>query len=137
MRDATSAQARTTGRLFMKLPVSPWISSIGRYATILVMVANMMAVASLVGPSQAATVRGFPPSSSRLMASMATTGSSTNSPRAMISDAMETCWMSTPSTSIMPNVMASVTGIATGHQQCGTPLPEPDERQQNHQHHGF
>src|SRR5262250_2060641 len=77
----------------------------------LVIVANIMALASLVGPSQAATRGGWPRTRSRLMASPATTGSSTRSPSAMISVAIETCCKSIPSINIMPYVMASVSGI--------------------------
>ena len=63
----------------------------------LVIVAYMMAVAIFVGPSQGATMRGCPSASMRLMESPATTGSSTSSPSAMISDATDTCWISMPS----------------------------------------
>ena len=57
----------------------------------LVMVANTIAFASLVGPSQDARSRGEPEPSSRLIASPATTGMSTSKPSAMISVAIETC----------------------------------------------
>ena len=76
-----------------------------------VTVAYMMAVASLVGPSQAATTGGRPSASERLMASPATTGSSTSRPRAMIREAIETCCRSMPSMCIMPKVMARVRGM--------------------------
>ncbi len=76
-----------------------------------VMVANTIAVASFVGPSHAAMPLGWPASRSRLMASPATTGSSTSSPRAIMSDAIDTCWRSMPSRCIIPKVMASVRGI--------------------------
>ena len=62
-----------------------------------VTVAKKMARASLVGPSHAARRPGLPASSSRLMASPATTGSSTRSPSEMISAAIDICWMSMPS----------------------------------------
>ncbi len=57
----------------------------------LVIVANKIAVASLVGPSQAATSGRQPSASERLMASPATTGSSTSRPSAKINDAIEIC----------------------------------------------
>jgi hypothetical protein len=57
----------------------------------LVIVAKMMAVASFVGPSQAATMRGCPLARLCLMASVATTGLSTRRPSAMMSDAMLIC----------------------------------------------
>ena len=56
-----------------------------------VMVANIIAFASFVGPTQDASSRGKPEPNSRLMASPATTGISTNKPRAMISVAIDTC----------------------------------------------
>ena len=59
-REETSEQVITIGRLYRKRPVSPFSIRKGRYATIFVMVAKTMAVASLVGPSQAATMRGWP-----------------------------------------------------------------------------
>ena len=77
----------------------------------LVIVANIMALASFVGPSQAAARDGWPRTRSRLMASPATTGSSISSPSAMISVAIETCCRSIPSIKIIPYVMASVSGM--------------------------
>src|SRR5258705_5543939 len=77
----------------------------------LVTVTYMMAVASFVGPSQAAITGGLPSASERLMESPAITGSSTNNPRAMIKVATETCWISTPIRYKTPNVIASVTGM--------------------------
>ena len=76
-----------------------------------VMVAYRIAFESFVGPSQAATRRLLPCASSRLIASPATTGSSTSSPKAMISEAIDICWISRPSNCMKPNVMARVTGI--------------------------
>src|SRR5215475_10934975 len=92
MREATSEQVMTIGRLYMNVPESPLSDRNGRYATMLVMVANMIAFASLVGPHHAATTLGCPAARSRLIASPATTGSSTSRPKAMISEAIETCW---------------------------------------------
>jgi hypothetical protein len=77
----------------------------------LVIVANRIAVASLVGPSHDATSGFHPEASARLMASPATTGSSTRSPSAMISDATEICCRSIPRRCIIPNVIARVSGI--------------------------
>ena len=56
-----------------------------------VMVANTIAFASFVGPIQDARSRGEPEPNSRLIASPATTGISTNNPSAMIKVAIETC----------------------------------------------
>src|SRR5215212_9513635 len=77
----------------------------------LVIVAYRIAFESLVGPSQAATRRLLPCASSRLIASPATTGSSTSRPKAMINEAIDICWISRPSNCMKPNVMATVTGI--------------------------
>src|SRR5262245_2096132 len=90
-REATSEQVMTIGREYMNSPVLPDKRRNGRYATILVTVAYMIAVASLVGPSQAETIEECPIARSLLMASPATTGSSTSKPRAMIRLAIETC----------------------------------------------
>ena len=101
----------------------------------LVIVAYIIAVASFVGPSQAATPRRLPAASSRLMASPATTGSSTSRPSAMISVAMETCCRS------MPQHVHHAEGHQQGernrqrHQQRRAPLPEADQRHQDHQPH--
>ena len=48
---------------------------------------------------------------SRMIASLATTGSSTSNPRAMIRAAIEICWMSIPRIAQKPRVMAIVIGI--------------------------
>src|SRR5689334_13318357 len=111
IREATNEQVMTIGRLYMNVPESPVSDRNGRYATMFVIVANMIAFASLVGPHHAATTLGCPAAKSRLIASPATTGSSTSKPNAMINEAIETCWRSMPSTYIMPNVIASVIGI--------------------------
>src|ERR1700683_2189322 len=74
----------------------------------LVTVAYMIAVASLVGPSQAAMTRGCPSANARLMESPAITGSSTNRPRAMISVATENCWISLQSRYKTQKVIARV-----------------------------
>ena len=74
-------------------------------------VAKRIAVASFVGPSHVATSGDFPSFNARLMASPATTGSSTSRPRAMMSEATDTCCRSTPRTDIIPNVIATVIGI--------------------------
>src|SRR6266568_958714 len=76
-----------------------------------VMVAYRIAFESFVGPSQAATRRLLPCASSRLIASPATTGSSTSRPKAIINEAIDICWISKPSNCMKPNVMARVTGI--------------------------
>ncbi len=110
-REETRAAVITIGRLRMKSPVEPGSMARGRYAMMLVAVAYRMARASRVGPSQAAIKGGWPAANSRLMASLATTGSSTSKPRAMISEAMETCWRSTPAMYDMPNVMVRVMGM--------------------------
>src|SRR5262245_6305907 len=110
-RDATSEHVITTGNVYMNSPVEPVSIKNGRYATMFVIVAYRIAVASLVGPSQAATTGGWPNARSLLIASPATTGSSTSKPSAIISVAIETCCKSMPSRCIMPNVIASVTGI--------------------------
>ena len=76
-----------------------------------VTVAYMIAVASFVGPSHDATIGGCPAASSRFIESPATTGSSTSSPSAMISVAIDTCCRSMPSKRIIPKDMRSVNGI--------------------------
>src|SRR5262245_19160424 len=76
-----------------------------------VMVANKIADASFVGPSHAATTRGQPSPSDLLIASPATTGSSTNKPSARINDAMEICCTSSPSSCMKPKVIAKVIGM--------------------------
>jgi hypothetical protein len=92
------------------------------------MVAYKIAVASLVGPSQAAIIFGWPSARVRLIESPATTGSSTSKPSAMISVATDTCWMSTPSKYIMPKVMAKVMGmeiaIRTADRHSQKPISE-------------
>src|SRR5215469_17243703 len=112
-RDATNAQVITIGRLNKNSPVVPVSIRNGRYATTFVIVAKRIACASFVGPSQAEITGGCPSSSARLIESPATTGSSTSNPRAMIRVATETCWISTPSRCVNPNVIASVMGIDT------------------------
>ena len=49
----------------------------------------------------------------------------------MISEAIETCWRSMPSTCMTPNVIASVIGIDARHQQRRAPLPEADQRDEH------
>src|SRR6266850_5423910 len=88
---ATSEQVSTIGRLYKNSPVLPGKVRNGKYATILVIVAKMIAVISFVGPSHEATGGGKPPASEFLIASPDTTGTSTSRPSAMISVAMETC----------------------------------------------
>ena len=67
-----------------------------------VIVAKRIARASFVGPSHAETMGGCPRARSRLMASPATTGSSTSSPSAMMSEAIEICCRSIPSKYMSP-----------------------------------
>src|SRR5947209_6346528 len=110
---AISEQLITTGRLYRNLPVSPGSIRKGRYETMFVTVANAIVLNSLVGPSQAAMDLGWPAPSSRTIASPDTTGTSTSRPRAIINEAMETCWRSIPSVLITPNVIAKVIGIDT------------------------
>src|SRR5690349_20538306 len=57
-REATSAQVMTMGRLWRNSPMVPVNIKNGMYAAIFVMVANMIATASFVGPSQAAITLG-------------------------------------------------------------------------------
>ncbi len=128
MSAATSVTVMTTGSVCRKRPVSPDSTRNGRYATTFVSVAKKIARASRVGPIHAAISRGIPPASSRSIASPATTGMSTRSPSAMISVAIDTCWMSTPSISIAPNVIASVTGmdvaISSAERQFQNPISD-------------
>ena len=87
-----------------------------------------------VGPSQAASSRGVPWPSSRLIASPATTGMSTSRPSAMISVAIETCWRSMPSDVHDPEGHGQRERDRRRHQQRRAPVPEPDERDDDHQH---
>src|SRR5438094_8099804 len=91
MRDATSDSVSTTGSDQMNNPTSPGSVRNGRYAAMFVIVANRIAVASLVGPSHAAVLDFQPAASEFLIASLATTGSSMSRPSAMINDAIEIC----------------------------------------------
>jgi len=115
----------TIGRLYRNLPVSPDNNRNGRYEAMFVIVANAITLNSLVGPSHAAIALGSPSPSSRTMASPETTGTSTRSPSAIISEAMETCWRSMPSVFITPNVIASVMGIAAATKTAVRQLQKP------------
>ena len=88
-------------------------------------VANAIVLNSFVGPSQAATDLGWPAPSSRTIASPDTTGTSTNSPSAMISEAIETCCRSIPRVLMTPNVIASVIGIDTAIRMAVRQLQKP------------
>ena len=94
----------------------------------LVMVAKMIALMSFVGPSHAAMSGGKPAPSEFLIASPATTGTSTSRPRAMISVAMEICWRSIPSMCDIPKVIKRVIGIAnpisSAERQSQKPISE-------------
>src|SRR6201984_2999986 len=110
-RAASSEQLMTIGRLYRNLPVSPGNRRKGRYETIFVTVAYAIVLNSFVGPNHAAVDLGWPSPSSRTIASPDTTGTSTSNPRAMISEAIETCCRSIPRVLMTPNVIASVIGI--------------------------
>src|SRR5580704_1773545 len=69
--------------------------------------------------------RGCPAPSSRTIASPDTTGTSTNSPSAMISEAIETCCRSIPSVLMTPNVIASVIGMDTAIRMAVRQLQKP------------
>jgi hypothetical protein len=73
----------------MNAPLSPGSNASGRNATMLITVANRIACRSRHGPSHAPASRPRPLAYSRLIASEATTGSSTSMPSAMISAAIE------------------------------------------------
>ena len=75
--------------------------------------------------------RRWPWASARLIASPATTGSSTSRPSAMISEATDTCWISSPSRAAERHRQRG--GNAQRHQHGGPPLPETDQRHQDHQ----
>ncbi len=90
-----------------------------------VTVANAMVLNNFVGPSHAATDLGLPSPSSRTMASPDTTGTSTSSPSAIISEAIETCWRSIPRVFITPNVIASVMGIEIAIRTAVRQLQKP------------
>jgi len=72
-----------------------------------------------------ATELGWPAPSSRTIASPDTTGTSTNNPSAMISEAIETCCRSIPRVLITPNVMASVMGIDAAIRMAVRQLQKP------------
>ena len=62
----------------------------------------------------------------------ATTGSSTSSPSAMISEAIETCCRSIPSIKTMPYVMASVSGMEMAIRRSA-PFQEAQQGHQDHE----
>src|SRR5215469_3907051 len=124
-RADNSEQLITTGRLYRNLPVSPGNSRKGRYETIFVRVANAIVLNSFVGPSHAAVDLGWPAPSSRTIASPDTTGTSTSKPRAMISEAIETCCRSIPRVLMTPKVIASVIGIDAAINKAVRQLQKP------------
>src|ERR1700755_2246744 len=97
----------------------------GRCEAIFVPVANAIVLNSLVGPSHAAVDLGWPSPSSRAIASPETTGTSTSNPRAMISEAIETCCRSIPRVLMTPNVIASVIGIDAAISRAVRQLQKP------------
>ena len=122
---ASSEQLMTMGRLYRNFPVSPGNSRKGRYETIFVTVAYAIVLNSFVGPSHAAVDLGWPSPSSRTIASPDTTGTSTSSPSAMISEAIETCCRSIPSVLMTPNVIASVIGMDAAISMAVRQLQKP------------
>src|SRR2546428_685880 len=77
------------------------------------MVAYIIAWASFVGPTQAAVTRGLPSTTPPLIASPATTGSSTINPRLMVNDAIDHFCKSMPlSLRIARGEISLVTGPA-------------------------
>ncbi len=72
-----------------------------------------------------------PRRASRLIASPATTGSSTSRPSAMMSDAIETCWRSMPEQVHQPEGHRERERDRERHQQRRAPLPEADERDEH------
>src|SRR5688500_3354900 len=93
----------------------------------LVSVAYSIVVNSLVGPNHAATDFLCPCPNARSIESPDTTGTSTRRPKAMISDAMETCCKSIPKTYIMPKVSASVIGIESAIRIAERQLQNPSQ----------
>ena len=103
----------------------------------LVIVANRIACASLVGPSHAATTRGCPSASSRLMASPATTGSSTSKPERDDQRRDRNLLQVDPEHVHEAERHRQRDRNRQRHQQRRAPLPETDQRNQNHQRDRF